>query len=370
VADWLARNEEPLKVVTTAALRNKAYAPNVSTSPSGSLIELSIPHVQCMIGVAKALDARAMRHLGEQRPDDAWQDVLTACRIGRHLNESQFVVGRLTAIMLREIGRDSAAHCAAHAKWTTEDVQARWRELEPLLQVPAVDEELRGERFLALSYVLGLYSGTLTFQELSGVDDGGDKTPGIESRLRKGDVDATLKECNRVHDRLLEALARPTLRERETALIAALEEMKVGELTRAPIPSSSSLIFGGIQPLEDYVRSSAVVILSSNYPRMSQAHARDVANVALIHAALAAELFRRSGGKDVADGAELSAAGREAATAVGLARVPELVDPYTGAELNVRREADALVIFCVGPDGKASGGGYEAEDNVEIRLPR
>ena len=80
VAAWLAANEKPLAIIREAALRPAYYSPVVTKKSDAeykSLSDALQPALWKSRELGVALRARAMLRLGEGKPDDAWQDLLT-----------------------------------------------------------------------------------------------------------------------------------------------------------------------------------------------------------------------------------------------------------------------------------------------------
>src|SRR5262245_45362130 len=86
IAGWLKANEKPLAIIHEASKRSRYFMPLVPTKSekdSLGLIGAPLPSAQKTRGLAAALTARAMLHLGEGRVDDAWRDLLTCHRLAR-----------------------------------------------------------------------------------------------------------------------------------------------------------------------------------------------------------------------------------------------------------------------------------------------
>jgi hypothetical protein len=86
IAAWLKANEKPLALVVRATKRSHYFSPLVPTKtkqgPSG-LIGVLMSGPQKGRALANALAARALLHVGQGHPDDAWQDLLACHRLGR-----------------------------------------------------------------------------------------------------------------------------------------------------------------------------------------------------------------------------------------------------------------------------------------------
>lgn len=88
VAEWLTAIDKPLDLVVAATRRDQFYNPlavRVLKGERNGLGTVVVPQVRVTEELSRALAVRAMLRLGQGRPDDAWNDLLAAHRLTRHI---------------------------------------------------------------------------------------------------------------------------------------------------------------------------------------------------------------------------------------------------------------------------------------------
>ncbi|QDT53346.1 hypothetical protein Pan44_13630 [Caulifigura coniformis] len=374
IARWLEKNQDALTRATEAAARTKAYAPLITTDGSTTLVSVLLPHVQQVRDTARALSARAFLALGEGRGDDAWKDVMTLYRLAGHLERGPFLIGHLVGIAVSSIARIPAEACLVDASASPDVLARRWNELSALLG-PETREVtwLESEHFMTLDLTLAIRSGSAETAILLGnvatisppgsMDDEG--LPQIDFRkaheafqsmmLKLGDVNETLAFSNQYHARMEAALALPDYLARKAAIEKVAREFH-GDATPDHIGSVTAAFFmGGPDAVENLARSSVIRHFAATFAQCNKAEARIITRNRLLHAAFAAELTFRKNGRDVADSKELNAAIEEFSMAADVAP-PDMKDPYTGDSFRITSDAERLVVYSVGDNGKSDGG--------------
>src|SRR5262249_49650080 len=114
-----------------------------------------LPGVRQCREVATALSARAMLHLAQGRPDEAWQDLLACHRLGRLVGRGGTLIEGLVGIPIESIASAADLVFLDKAKLTEKQLQDCLRDLQKLPPLP----ELAGkfdlsERFVFLDIVM------------------------------------------------------------------------------------------------------------------------------------------------------------------------------------------------------------------------
>ena len=109
LADWVRANKRPLDLLVEGSRRPLFYSPSPTQLERRHFLLLSdlLPHVQNVRKAAYALEARAMWHLGERRPDDAWKDLLAVHRWARLTAQGQTLTEQFVAMSVSEMACDS-----------------------------------------------------------------------------------------------------------------------------------------------------------------------------------------------------------------------------------------------------------------------
>ena len=119
MAEWLAVNEGPLKLVAEATRRPDYFYPFIARNPNGTrgpLIGCLLSMVQRTRELASILSLRVMFHCGGKRYDAAWQDVMTMHRLGRLLGKGACLIELLVGIAIDAIARGQALRFLEVAK--------------------------------------------------------------------------------------------------------------------------------------------------------------------------------------------------------------------------------------------------------------
>jgi len=103
LAKWVEQNQKPLDLLVEASKRPRYYSPSPSMLDGSKDMLLAAPlllDVQMMRGTLRALQVRAMWHLGEGRTAEAWKNFLACHRIARLTSENPTLVSQLVALAI------------------------------------------------------------------------------------------------------------------------------------------------------------------------------------------------------------------------------------------------------------------------------
>jgi hypothetical protein len=156
-AEWVVKNQEPINLIVEASQRSRFY------SPSPSLIGVSAepPFMMLSPGVDKTLHlrdcliTRAMWHLGEERLDESWADLLAVHRLARLVSQSHSFIEQLRAVSISDLACDATIVLLYHGDLTSD--QAR-KIRDDLAALPDFDFAVKilnkGERLAFLDLVV------------------------------------------------------------------------------------------------------------------------------------------------------------------------------------------------------------------------
>lgn len=104
LAEWVVSNKRPLDLLVEASRRPRFYSPSPSylNKKPDLLINILLPGTQNIRDAARALGVRGMWHLGENRLNDAWADILAMHRLARLASQGQALVDQLVAVSISE----------------------------------------------------------------------------------------------------------------------------------------------------------------------------------------------------------------------------------------------------------------------------
>jgi hypothetical protein len=85
MAEWVRANKKPLNLIVEASRRPRFYSPSPSLldQHKGLLMTMLLPGLHNMRTAADAISIRALQHIGENRLDEAWVDLMAIHRLAR-----------------------------------------------------------------------------------------------------------------------------------------------------------------------------------------------------------------------------------------------------------------------------------------------
>lgn len=221
LAEWLAENEKPLDLIVEASTRPRYYSPSPTflNSEHELLIQMLLLGVQSAREAARSLSARAMWHVGEGRPLDAWQDLLAVHRLARLVGQGQTtLVEQLVALAISNIACDGTLALLHDGNLKAGQARQVQRDLAALPDLIGIANSIdKGERLSALdAFVrIGSGGGGKVFSQIS---DGGDDFGNSAFNIISVDWNLVLRETNHWYDRLAAAARSPNRIARQQAL--------------------------------------------------------------------------------------------------------------------------------------------------------
>lgn len=213
---WARDNQKPLDQLIAGSRRPRCYFPSPSLldKKRESLIMMLLPGAQGVRESGRSLRARAMWHLGEQRPMEAWQDLLAAHRIGRLTAQGLTMVEQLVGMAISNMACEGTVTLLHDGNLNAEQARQIMGDLSKLEYFSGMADSIdTTERAAFLDATILTSEGKLTEQELGSV------RPDIESMKYVAiDWNIVLKKGNKYYDRYAAAARLPTHPAREQAM--------------------------------------------------------------------------------------------------------------------------------------------------------
>ena len=346
LAQWAAANEMPLNLIVEASRRPRYYFPSPTflNKERDLLISMLLPHVQSVREAGRSLPARAMWHLGEGRPDDAWRDLLAVHRLSFLLTQGHTLVEQLVAIAMSGAACDGTVALLHHARLTPEQARQVQRDLAGLPNFAVMARSLdETERAAALDAFIrvGSGGGGAMYSALGGESDFGNGAFDVISV----DWNFVLRDTNRWYDRLAAAASLPD----RAARVAALEKIEADVQRLAAAVRSPGQMVAGVVSRTQRSKLVSGIMLSLFLPAVTAAtDVEDRANTMLELTRFAAALavYRAEQGAYPENLKEL--------TPGVLDEVP--VDLYNAKPFVYKRLADGFLLYSAGENGTDDGG--------------
>lgn len=370
ISGWLKINEKPLALVIEATRRPDYFNPLVyqrNERGEGSLMGALLPGVQDCRTLAFALTARGMLRVGEERFDEAWQDLLACHRLGRLLGRGGTPGEGVVGLAIDRLPTQADLAFLERNNGTSRQIQDFLNDLQNLPPMPPMADKIElGERFMYLDSVQTLRRGNLSM--LGGLSVG--EIPKPDARVRKNlesiDWGPALRDGNRWHDRSAAALRlkERTEREKELDQIAAEIQALKKEATG---PGTFARLLLGIDPRYQLAgKAIGDVLIDLLLPaslRVQKVYDRSEQVQRNLHIAFALAAYERDHKRYPTRLDELA-----------LKYLPVVPDDlFSGKALVYRPTEKGYLLYSVGVNGKDEGGrsfdDNPAGDDLPVRMP-
>jgi lysophospholipase L1-like esterase len=369
VAGWLKDNENVLAVVMEATQRSHYYSPLIPVKKDkndAGLLNALLPGVQKCRGLAQALVTRAMLHLGEGRHDDAWQDLLTCHRLGRHVSHGGTLIESLVGIAINQMAAVADLALLDDAKPDAKQAKAYLADLQKLPPIkPVADLVDTGERFMFLDCVMMLDRQGLSYFEKLAHMPSGSIDPAVQKNLDRINWDPAMRNGNRIFDRLAagmrdkdSAARAKQLNEVDNDIKKIREDLRASEIIKAFVdPDTAPEELGRV--LGDVL----IPMLIPAAQRVQQAGDRLEQTQHNLEIAFALAAYQRENG--------MYPQKLEALTPKYLPSVP--LDLFSGKALVYMPSEKGYLLYSVGMNGRdEQGRGPEDTppgDDLSVRMP-
>jgi hypothetical protein len=351
LAKWLAKNNEPLDKIVEAARRPRLYIPSpslINNSPE-MLIAVLLPGIQTNREVARSLPVRAMWHLGEGRPLEAWEDLLAVHRLARLLaQDGRTLVEQLVAIAISGVACDRTVTLLHHGKLTPEQARQVQRDLAALGPFRGMAASIgQCERLMGIDAVLHIASRKAPVAALTG--GGGDELPSHLISVISIDWNHVLREMNRRYDKL-EAAARLATWEDRSAAMEQLDQ-EFGQISAdfADSPARWLAALVSREQRSQLVSDVAAALLLPAISAACEAEDRGNMKLSLVQLAAALALHRAEQG-----------AYPEKLESLVPGVLPQLpTEMFHSKPFIYYRDGEGYLLYSAGPNGVDDGGNNE-----------
>ncbi len=372
IAEWLQRNEVPLRTIELATERPKYFSPLVGSDaePDGAMIAVLLPGVQRSRELARALASRAMWELAEGSQVDAWRDLMTMHRLGRLVGQGPTLIEYLVGVAIESIAIKGELLFLSETKPSAKMLAMYRKQLDRLPPRASVADKLDScERVMFLDCAQRLARGQMKWQEIAnGANgaEGGDSS--LIEKLAEGaimqsvDWDVALKSANKWYDRLAATLRKPDYRERTAEVKQFNEDVKkLVEKSRGPQALLSLL--GGKPAISQTMSDALIALLLPAVQQVGLAEGRVIQRMRNLELAFALAAYRAD--RDAYPDS------LESLSPKYVAEVPN--DLFTGQPLKYAKTAEGYRFYSFGDNEKDDEGRSHDDnprgDDLVVRMP-
>lgn len=225
LAAYIDANEIPLKWITNAAKRPHFFYPLPSEKSRDAIINIpNMGYLARLRGATDPLVCRAMLHLGEGRPTDAWNDLYAILRLGRLAENATCGLQFLTAIGLQVTAVNGIAVLLEHAPFTVVQLQQCQQQLRELPPRTPLSNVLAHEQLLSLNIIQ--YLKYAQHQHSDSLSEAMSFTIGPGKPFsRNYDLTEAMKHLNSVYSRLIAAATNPDYLKRRAEVAAIVADV-------------------------------------------------------------------------------------------------------------------------------------------------
>ncbi|MEX2172274.1 MAG: hypothetical protein WD851_23340 [Pirellulales bacterium] len=345
LAEWVAANQEPLRLIVASSLRARFFAPmaELLNETTDQLIYAPLSGALKLRTAARALSTRAMWHLGEGRAEDSWKDISAIYRLSRLAGQGNALVEQLVSIAIEGIA-NRATLALLDGPAATPNLLLKIRhDLEALSAREPISSSIdQFERIASLSVVVCVRDGDAAELELS---------DGFEAvAMAACDWNISLRELNRWYDELVGVLRLPSGAGRNAAL--GDYEKRLAKNERSV--SARRLMIGLLsrQVRSELLADIFVALMLPSTATACTAEDRSNTHLALTRLAVAVAIYRSEHG-------EYPEALESLAPDV-LEKLP--LDLYHNLPFIYRHTKNGYLLYSRGPNGNDDGGSNRQMD--------
>jgi hypothetical protein len=347
LAEWVKENQKPLDMMVAASRRPRCYipSPTMLNGRNDSLIAILLPGVQGVRESGRSLTTRAMWHVGEKRPSEAWQDLHAIHRIGRLTAQGQTLIEQLVGIAIDGIANEGTVALLDESQLTPDEARQILSDLQALPYFSgAADSMDNMERLMFLDTVTKISRGELDMETMRWI--GGGEALSYLRHVRV-DWNQVLRKGNQWYDRYVEAARLPTFEARQAAYDQISADLQRLAGSMGPNTVATSILSPSAR--SDAVASLFIAQLLPSVEAAMTAQDRANAKLDLVRLAAALAVHRAEKGSYPHNLDELVPG--------VVASLP--VDLYTAKPFQYRRIGDGYLLYTAGPNGQDDSGSNE-----------
>lgn len=366
LALWISQNERPLELIHKASRCTCFFSPRVVTIDSekrGCLYFALLPATDILRYATELLICRAMLHLGENRPLEAWEDIMACHRLGILQERGGSLTEALVGYRFQFLAMQTALIFLNQAKLNREMLLRCQKDLENLFAKSIIIETLDlNERLASLDFVQYFtthpdkFFNRETFPPFNAADP-------LAALLKyhTADCNATMRMINQGYDQVVSKLKIADREIRRNELEDLRLEGEAFEIesknwswsTHFIGPQKRGELFGLYLVADN---QQAAIKIDESIDRLSQT--RDILRIAM---ALAA--YRLDHGRYP-----------EKLDQLKPRYLPEIpIDIFANAPLHYQIDQNGYNIYSIGPNRLDDGGRNKhdspAGDDLSVRMP-
>ena len=346
LAEWLAVNEKPLRLVIEGSRRPQCYWPLIGSEENTTLFDVVSGGQRCL-EFARALRVRAMLHVDSGRIDEAWADLMTCHRLARLTGRSPSLIDALVAAAIESTAFHTEAVLVHHDDLSAEKARQFGAELAELPPLEGIAEKIDvGERYRFLDSV-GFVAriGPMAMTQLSGeLEESLDNTINRWLTNALVDWDHVLKTAHPWYDDMAAAARKPTHAERRQATDEIMA--RLGVVERESQNRNSLAKKFSSSGASDSMSGLFITLLMPSVPGIIDMVDQTAARREMTRLAFALAAYRAENGSYPVKLADLSPK--------YLAKVP--TDLFSDGDFQYETTDDGYRLWSVGPDGVDDGG--------------
>lgn len=231
LAEWLERNQEPLRLIREAAQRQRYYAPLVFSpnlpATQKTLLAVLLPYTQKTRESAQMLIVRSMHAMARKEYQAAWEDFHAVLRLASMIAQGPTMIETMVANAMHVHVMERLPALLEATDVPLALIQQVQRDLQALPAMPSLADKLsNSERCMALDVFLMINRyGASFLDSLSGNGEFQPSSKRAINRLRQANWDAPLKRVNSWFDRLANYARAKSRREQNTLGMTMQVEM-------------------------------------------------------------------------------------------------------------------------------------------------
>jgi hypothetical protein len=350
LAKWIEESNKTFDLIAEASRRPRFYFPNPDVlKGEDDLLGAFLTGSRIYRQAARMQLARAMLHMGENRHERAWSDLLVIHRLAILLSQGNLNVDQLVAYAIGNMANEGTLTLLEQRGLTVEQAKQVQRDVA-LLQFNSLGRCFEdGERLYALNMITGIAYES-AFSSLFSTYDGEPGGMSVERLFNHVSIDwnVVLKDTNEWHDRMAAALRMNDRQQRTAAAAKVLSDM---QQESANVRSAARLVRSALDRQQRSKIASAmltdVIFPSVEAVVAAEGRANSMWDLTRLAAALA--VYR----------AENGAYPQKLTDLVPSVLDQQPFDLFSAAPFVYRTIGEGYLLYSIGPNAKDDGGSNE-----------
>jgi hypothetical protein len=382
MGEWLDDNDKPLALVVEGTRRPRCYSPLFCAGEGdGLLLCALLPGPQHFRDFARALKMRAMLFLGEDRVEDAWNDLMSCHRLARLAAQGPTMIEMFVGATIDDIACDGDLILLQNTHLNAEQLGKMRADLDQLSPLPQMADKIDFcERLMYLDVASdiarnGMGSiGEIANSRRKTMEESTVSTAKTLGLMLSSTIDwnLVLRNGNKTFDQYAEAFRTSPRADRVEAMKKVDDDLRAqASTTRHWSGTLGSAILSPRRTVSEWTSNVLLSLFTATISVAVRVEDRWAMTVALDKLAFAMAAYRVDHGSYPEK--------LDALVPQYVSEVPKDIFNHD-ADLMYRLEADGYVMYSVGPNGKDDDGmtvddgmknGRPGDwDDITIRIPK